>query len=108
MGISVNIEKRVAPKIFEKLGIDMKTSHLMNVKKVLWKRYGLPEPAELIYLPKKTLAEQEPNQSYGIPITPEERELLLRRFNITNPSPRSAAKEINQKILDDILFGKKI
>lgn len=81
---NINIPIGVGAQVFEKLGIDTKTRYLMDVKKAIFRLYNLSAPDLSISNPNKTLAEQQPNNAYGIPINDEELKLFMRLFNLTD------------------------
>ena len=79
---NINIPLGVSARVFEKLGIDPKTRYLMDVKKSIFRLYNLPNPDLSISNPHKTLAEQQPNNAYGIPINDDELSLFVQLFNL--------------------------
>jgi hypothetical protein len=94
------IKNDIANRFFEKLGINPVTSYLMDVKKEIFKKYNLPEPVITIKNPKKTLAEQCPNNAYGICITKDEMLLFVKMFGLSGSDEYS---EISRKIVSDVL-----
>jgi len=80
--MNINIPIGVSARVFEKLGIDTKTKYIMDAKKAIFKFYNLPNPDLSISNPRKTLAEQQPNNAYGIPINGNELKLFMQLFNL--------------------------
>ncbi len=105
MGINIHIYNNVALNFFRKLNIDVNNSYLMDVKKAIFKFYNLPEPVIIIKKSRKTISQQKPNQSYGIPYTIEERELFIRKFGFDKSDP-NVAEKINKKIISDIISSE--
>lgn len=94
------IKNEISTAFFEKLGIDPKSSYLMDVKKAIFKCFNLPEPKITVNNPRKTLAEQIPNNAYGIPITRDEMEVFMKLFGLSSEDEYS---EINCRIEKHIL-----
>jgi len=94
------IRNEIAFRFFQTLSIDPQTNYLMDVKRALFRRYNLPEPEITIRNPRKTLAEQRPNNAYGIPITEIEKERFVEMFGLSQDDEYS---EISHRIERDIL-----
>ncbi len=69
---NINIKNEDATTVFRKLGIDPATNYLMDAKRAIFKLYNLGEPELTVMAARKTLAEQRPNNAYGIKITDSE------------------------------------
>ena len=80
--MNINIPIGVSARVFEKLGIDLKTKYIMDAKKAIFRFYNLSDPDLSISNPRKTLAEQQPDNAYGIPINNDELKIFMRLFNL--------------------------
>jgi hypothetical protein len=103
LGDNKNINIRLADSeaVFKKLQISPRTTCLMDVKKAIFKLYGLPAPETTNRDSRKTLSEQRPNNAYGIPISDNELKLFMEKFRLTEDD--WFQKNICGKITDDIL-----
>jgi len=101
---NINIRKKYAPAVFERLNIKPETSYLMDVKKAIFKLYKLGEPDITAMNPQKTLAEQRPNNAYGIKITDRELDKLMQLFGLTGDD--WFQENIGGRITNDILSKK--
>ncbi len=98
----IRIPSEVSGRFFEKLGINKETGCLMDVKRAIFKFYNIPtSPAITIKKAVKTLAQQMPNNAYGIPITDEEIKLFMNRFGLNEDDEFTAiSKRIIQSVLN--------
>lgn len=101
---NINIKLKDAPEVFRILGIDPKTSYLMDAKRAIWGLYGLGEPEITVRRAQKTLSEQRPNNAYGVKITRAEIQRFMELFGLTENDPFQ--ESIGQRIVSDILTGK--
>jgi len=79
---NINILIAVSEEVFQKLGIDTHNRYLMDVKRAIFRLYDLDDPDLSITSPKKTLAEQHPNNAYGVPINDYEMCKLMELFDL--------------------------
>ena len=98
----INIPVGVAEEVFQKLGIDPKTSNLMGLKRAIFKLYGIAKP-DTEHSSRKTLFEQRPNNAYGIKITDEEIKKFMELFNLSEED--YFQESIGGRIVSDILNG---
>ena len=98
---NINIKNEDAPTIFRKLGIDTATKYLMDVKRAVFKLYNLGEPELTVMAAKKTLAEQRPNNAYGIKISDGEMRKFMELFGLTKDD--YFQENIGGRIVKDIL-----
>ncbi|MBM4056477.1 MAG: hypothetical protein FJ264_17790 [Planctomycetes bacterium] len=98
----INIPLGVAEKVFQKLGIDTKTSNLMDAKRVIFNLFGLDDPYTK-YSSRKKLYEQRLNNAYGIKITDEEMKKFMKLFNLSEED--NFQESIGGRIVSDILNG---
>lgn len=98
---NINIPLEISTHIFEKLGIDPEISYLMDVKKAIFRLYNLPNPDLSISNPHKTLAGQQPNNAYGIPINDEELSIFVQLFNLNEND--WFQESVGGRIMRDIL-----
>ena len=80
---NINIRNEDSEDVFRKLNIDPNKSYLMDLKNAIFLFYNLPKPEFIIRDPRKTLAEQNPDNAYGIPITDRELKLFMDLFDLT-------------------------
>ena len=97
---NINIRKRHAEKVFRKLNIDPRKNCLMDVKKAIFKLYGKFDPEITVPDPRKKLAEQTPNNAYGIKITTKEMREFMELFNLYE---EDWFQDIGRRIVDEIL-----
>jgi|WetSurMetagenome_2_1015567.scaffolds.fasta_scaffold00682_11 hypothetical protein len=103
---NINIKLNVANKVFSMLGIEPKTSNLMDVKKAIFKLYGISNPELTVHNSRLMLADQRPANAYGIKITDHELQILMELFGLT---PDDWFQEnIGGRITRDILNGTLI
>jgi len=98
---NINIRIELSERFFKKLNIDPNTSYLMDVKKAIFAFYRLSSPDLSIKTPKKTLAEQRPNNAYGIPINDHELRIFMDLFHLTGDDwfQESIGGRITEEIL---------
>ncbi|OGW74576.1 MAG: hypothetical protein A2Z72_02200 [Omnitrophica bacterium RBG_13_46_9] len=98
----IRIPLEVSNRFFENLNIDPETSYLMDVKKAIFKFYDIKEePVMTIMRATKTLAQQKPNNAYGIPITNGEVKLFMERFGLLEEDEFTAiSKRIIQSVIN--------
>ena len=80
----------------------VRMKNLMDVKMAIFKFYNIPvSPTITIKKAAKTLAQQTPNNAYGIPITDEEIKLFMNRFGLNEDDEFTAiSKRIIQSVLN--------
>jgi predicted HNH restriction endonuclease len=76
----------------------------MDVKKAIFMLYGLNNSNLPIKSPHKTLAEQKPNNAYGVPINDQETKMFMKLFNLTEDD--WFQESIGGRIVNDILTKK--
>lgn len=96
---NILIKKKVGAAFFRKLGINPKKQNRIDVKKALFKLYSLKQP-DLSVTPRLTLAEQRPDNAYGVPLTKREHKIFMRLFNFAADDSFS---KISHKIEEDVL-----
>mgnify|MGYP001604201817 CR=1 FL=1 len=100
---NINIKIRYSKAVFEKLNIDPQTSYLKDVKKAIFKLYGIPNPdMSRLSNPHKTLAEQKPNNAYGVWISWDEIRKFMHLFGLTE-NDRFQEGIGSGRIVNDIL-----
>jgi|GEM_PF-2624991 hypothetical protein len=98
---NINIPLEVSLNVFEKLGINPKTSYIMDIKKAIFRLYNLSNPDLSISSPRKTLEEQQPNNAYGVPINEEELNLFVQLFGLDKND--WFQESVGRRIVKDIL-----
>lgn len=98
---NIRIPLEVSSRFFEKLNVNPDTSSLMDVKRAIFKFYDIKEePMMTIIDSRKTLAEQSPNNAYGIPIIDREVKIFMERFGLSEEDPFTT---ISKRIIQNVL-----
>lgn len=102
---NIHIKLHEAPLVFSVLGIEPKTDNLMDVKKAIFKLYGISNPEIMVQSSRKTLSQQRPNHAYGIAITDWEMKRFMAIFSLSEND--FFQESIGGRIVSDILGRKR-
>jgi hypothetical protein len=101
---NINIKLNDAELVFDKLRLDIERDNLMDLKKAIFKFYGISNPEMTVKHSQKTLAQQKPNNAYGVAITDSEIRIFMDMFGLTEND--YFQESIGQRIVHDILASK--
>ena len=101
---NINIYLHHAKNVFGILGINPETDNLMDLKKAIFKFYDISNPHMTVKHSQKKLAQQEPNNAFGVAITDIEMRIFMKMFKLSEKD--YFQKSIGQRIVSDILKGK--